>query len=87
VLLLSMLSTTGAQTATVAVACCPQVVLVVIDSVTFHFRQDWPDMGRRARLLAAMAQQAMSVAETRGVAMVYMNQVGARGMICMAWAG
>ena len=56
-----------------------QVVLVVIDSVTFHFRQDWPDMGRRARLLAVMAQQAMAVAESRGVAVVYMNQVGGRG--------
>lgn len=52
-----------------------QVLLVVVDSVTFHFRQDWPDLGLRARVLSGMAQEAMQLAETRRIAMVFMNQV------------
>ncbi|GBF87643.1 DNA repair RAD51-like protein [Raphidocelis subcapitata] len=51
------------------------VRLVVVDSVTFHFRQDWKDPGLRARLLAGMAQDAAELAEARGVAVVFINQV------------
>jgi hypothetical protein len=53
----------------------PQIALIVIDSVTFHFRQDWPDAGLRSRLLAGMAQDAIALAESRGLALVFMNQV------------
>jgi hypothetical protein len=55
------------------------VRLVVTDSVTFHFRQDWPDAGLRSRLLAGLAQDAIALAEGRGLAVVFMNQVGRCG--------
>lgn len=45
-----------------------QVKLVVVDSVTFHFRQDITDMGQRTRMLAAMAQQLMQAAEAHDAA-------------------
>ncbi|KAK9813256.1 hypothetical protein WJX72_011511 [[Myrmecia] bisecta] len=53
----------------------PQVRLIVIDSITFHFRQDFQDMALRTRILAQMAQQLMQLAEDRDVAVVLMNQV------------
>ncbi|PSC75198.1 Sodium hydrogen exchanger 7 [Micractinium conductrix] len=53
----------------------PAVKLVVIDSVTFHFRQDFADMAARTRQLAAMAQHLMALAGERDVAVVLMNQV------------
>lgn len=49
---------------------------MVLDSVTFHFRQDWPDAAQRSRLLTGMAAALMAVAERRQVAVVYINQVG-----------
>ena len=45
-----------------------QVKLVVLDSITFHFRQDVQDMGQRARMLATMAQSLMQAAETHELA-------------------
>jgi len=35
---------------------CVKVKLVVVDSVAFHFRQDFDDYLLRSRLLAALAQ-------------------------------
>ena len=47
----------------------PGVKLVVLDSVTFHFRQHDPgDMAARTRQLAHMAQQLMQLAGERDVA-------------------
>ena len=45
-----------------------QVKLVVLDSVTSHFRQDFKDMAHRTRVLTKMAQDMMSVAEKHGLA-------------------
>lgn len=45
-----------------------QVKLIVIDSVTFNFRQDFDDMAGRTRLLADMAQKLMAIAEKHDVA-------------------
>ena len=45
-----------------------QVKLVIIDSVTFHFRQDFTDMGLRTRLLSGMAQKLMSIADRFDIA-------------------
>lgn len=56
-----------------------QVSLIVLDSATFHFRQDFTDAAQRSRLLLAMAQQLAQVAEQRGVAIVMVNQVGLSG--------
>ena len=53
----------------------PSVKLIVIDSVTFHFRQDYEDLGSRARHLNHMAQNLMSIAGQRQIAVVMMNQV------------
>jgi RecA/RadA recombinase len=53
-----------------------QIALVVLDSATFHFRQDFSDAAQRSRLMLAMAQQLAQVAEQRGVAVVMVNQVG-----------
>ncbi|GFH22468.1 RECA_2 domain-containing protein [Haematococcus lacustris] len=48
------------------------------DSVTFHFRQDFRDMGARARALSGMAQDCMRLAERHSVAVVFINQVSTR---------
>ena len=53
----------------------PEVRLVVLDSVAFHFRQEFRDMAKRTRLLAAMMQALMNVANDRHVAVVLTNQV------------
>lgn len=57
------------------VASHPQVKLIVIDSIAFHFRQDFQDMAQRTRVLAEMAQKLMHLAEKRDLAVVLMNQV------------
>ena len=53
------------------VAAAEQIKLVVVDSVTFHFRQDVTDMGQRTRRLAAMAQQLMQAAEAHDTAVCH----------------
>lgn len=53
----------------------PSIRLIVIDSVTFHFRQDFADMAARTRQLAQMAQSLMALAGERQLAIVLMNQV------------
>lgn len=53
----------------------PQVKLIVIDSIAFHFRQDFQDMAQRTRVLAEMAQKLMHLAEEKDLAVVLMNQV------------
>ncbi len=47
----------------VLLSCLSQVRLLVVDSVTFHFRQDMKDFSARARVLTGMAQQLMQIAE------------------------
>lgn len=54
------------------------VRLIVMDSVTFHFRQDVEDMAARTRQLGQMAQSLMALAGQRQVAVVLMNQVTTR---------
>lgn len=53
----------------------PEVKLIVIDSIAFHFRQDFQDMAQRTRVLAEMAQKLMRLAEDKDLAVVLMNQV------------
>ncbi|GBG62172.1 hypothetical protein CBR_g29371 [Chara braunii] len=57
-----------------------RVRLVVIDSVTFHFRQDFQDMALRTRLLNEMSMKLMNVSEMRNVAIVLINQVTVKKM-------
>jgi len=51
------------------------VKLIILDSVTFHFRHDFEDMGLRTRLLNSLAQNLMALAESKGIAVVLMNQM------------
>jgi RAD51-like protein 2 len=53
----------------------PSVRVIIVDSVTFHFRQDFADMAARTRQLAQMAQNLMALAGERKLAVVLMNQV------------
>eukprot|EP00457_Paulinella_chromatophora_P005295 gb/GEZN01005311.1/.p1 GENE.gb/GEZN01005311.1/~~gb/GEZN01005311.1/.p1 ORF type:complete len:375 (-),score=48.10 gb/GEZN01005311.1/:580-1704(-) len=53
----------------------PQVKLLIIDSVAFHFRRGFEDLALRARLLTGMAQQLLSLAEKFNLAVVLTNQV------------
>lgn len=39
-----------------------------MDSITFHFRQDFDDMALRTRLLSGMALKLMKVAKTFSLA-------------------
>ena len=45
-----------------------QVRLVVIDSITFHFRQEQQDVGERTRMLAAIGQSLMALAGRNNLA-------------------
>ncbi|XP_062156428.1 DNA repair protein RAD51 homolog 3 isoform X2 [Alnus glutinosa] len=51
------------------------VKIVIVDSVTFHFRQDFDDMALRTRLLTGMALKLMKLAKAFSVAVVLLNQV------------
>lgn len=51
------------------------VRLIVWDSVSFHFRHDFTDMGLRTRLLQGMANQMMELACRFNLAIVLINQV------------
>ncbi|GAB4844359.1 DNA repair protein rad51c [Ancistrocladus abbreviatus] len=52
-----------------------EVKIVVIDSVTFHFRQDFEDLALRTRLLSGMALKLMKLAHKFNMAVVLLNQV------------
>ena len=51
------------------------VKLVVIDSVAFHFRQDFRDMALRTTILAKMTNRLMDLATRQDLAVVTVNQV------------
>lgn len=53
----------------------PKVKLIVIDSITFHFRYDFEDFSKRTRMLTSMAQKLMLVAEKFSTAVVIINQM------------
>lgn len=53
----------------------PNVKVVIIDSVAFHFRQDFEDMGLRTRRLMQMAQSLMELAHSKDLAVVMTNHV------------
>ncbi len=51
------------------------VKLVVIDSIAFHFRQDFKDMALRTAILAKMTSQLLNLAKSEQLAVVSVNQV------------
>ncbi|KAI4382056.1 hypothetical protein MLD38_008064 [Melastoma candidum] len=52
-----------------------EIKIVIIDSVTFHFRQDFDDLGLRTRILSEMALKLMKLAHKFRIAVVLLNQV------------
>ncbi len=46
----------------------PEVRLVVLDSVAFHFRHDWDDFAMRARMLNCMSQRLANIATNHSTA-------------------
>eukprot|EP00238_Polyblepharides_amylifera_P008740 CAMPEP_0196575850 /NCGR_PEP_ID=MMETSP1081-20130531/5236_1 /TAXON_ID=36882 /ORGANISM="Pyramimonas amylifera, Strain CCMP720" /LENGTH=355 /DNA_ID=CAMNT_0041894269 /DNA_START=470 /DNA_END=1537 /DNA_ORIENTATION=+ len=55
-----------------------QVKLIVVDSIAFHFRQDFPDMSQRTKILNEASLLLMNLAHTYSLAVVTMNQVTTR---------
>jgi len=53
----------------------PTIKLVVIDSVAFHFRHDFDDMGLRSRILGGLAQSLMTLAMKHKLAVILTNQM------------
>ncbi|XP_050941883.1 DNA repair protein RAD51 homolog 3 isoform X4 [Cucumis melo] len=51
------------------------VKVVIVDSVTFHFRQNFDDLALRTRLLSEMALKLMKLAKKFSLAVVLFNQV------------
>ncbi|KAJ0113305.1 hypothetical protein Patl1_00248 [Pistacia atlantica] len=51
------------------------VKIVIIDSITFHFRQDFDDMALRTRVLSGLALKLMKLAKDFSLAVVLLNQV------------
>ncbi|GAB2272000.1 DNA repair protein rad51c [Dionaea muscipula] len=51
------------------------VKIVVIDSITFYFRQDFEDLALRTRVLSGMALKLMKLAHKFNLAVVLLNQV------------
>ncbi|KAH9311269.1 hypothetical protein KI387_026304, partial [Taxus chinensis] len=52
-----------------------EVKIIIVDSITFHFRQDFEDLALRTRLLGGMAQKLMKLAEKYDTAVVLINHV------------
>jgi len=53
----------------------PKVRVIVIDSIAFHFRLNFPDMALRTRLLNGISQTLMQLASENELAVVLMNQM------------
>lgn len=48
-----------------------KVKVVIVDSVTFHFRQDFDDLARRTRVLGGMALKLMKLAKQFSLAVMF----------------
>lgn len=53
----------------------PDVKLIVLDSVAFHFRHAYSDVGLRTRMLIKMAQQLNELANKLAIGVVIVNQM------------
>ncbi|XP_073064944.1 DNA repair protein RAD51 homolog 3 isoform X3 [Primulina eburnea] len=54
------------------------IKVVIVDSITFHFRQDFEDMALRTRLLGGLAFKLMKLAKKFSLAVVLLNQVATK---------
>jgi RAD51-like protein 2 len=55
-----------------------KIRLVVIDSISFHFRRDFTDMSKRSRILSEMSQTLHALARKYNIAVVMINQMTTR---------
>lgn len=54
--------------------------MVIVDSITFHFRQDFDDLAQRTRVLSEMALKFMKLAKKFSLAVsIYLNSHYLRG--------
>ncbi|XP_074558478.1 DNA repair protein RAD51 homolog 3 isoform X3 [Curcuma longa] len=51
------------------------VKIIVVDSITFHFRRDFDDLAMRTRVLGGMSLKLMRFAKKHNLAVVLLNQV------------
>ena len=56
----------------------PDVKLIVLDSVAFHFRHDFTDMAKRSRVLSQMAQMLNKMSSDYNLSVVVTNHVTTR---------
>ncbi|XP_077235561.1 RAS associated with diabetes protein 51C isoform X2 [Tasmannia lanceolata] len=56
------------------------VKIIIVDSVTFHFRQDFDDLALRTRILSGLALKLMKLAKKFCLAVVLLNQVTTKFM-------
>ena len=57
-----------------------KIRLVVIDSISFHFRRDFTNMSKRSRVLSEMSQELHALARKHNLAVVMINQMTTRFM-------
>lgn len=58
----------------------PQIKLVVLDSIAFHFRHSFSDMGLRSRILSNIGLIMKRVCTTYNIAVVVLNQVTSKSI-------
>lgn len=56
----------------------PKIQLIVIDSIAFHFRHDFPDMMARTGLLCRLTQELIQQATKFNIAVIVTNQMTTR---------
>ncbi|KAI9324864.1 DNA repair protein rad51-like protein 3, r51h3,putative [Obelidium mucronatum] len=56
----------------------PKIKLIVLDSIAFHFRQGFGDMGLRSRLLSTSAQILRKLAGTYSICVLVVNQMATK---------
>lgn len=56
----------------------PKVRLIIVDSVSFHFRHDFEDLSLRTRTITNLAQSLVSIARRSDIAVVVTNQMTTR---------
>ncbi|KAL9671639.1 hypothetical protein QQ045_009209 [Rhodiola kirilowii] len=54
------------------------VKIVIVDSIAFHFRQEFEDLSTRTRILSGMASNLTKLAKNSKLAVVLLNQVTAK---------
>ena len=64
-----------------------QVRIVIIDSVTFHFRQDFDDLALRTRVLSGLSLKLMKLSKEYNLAVSCLLYVLTLMQVIMSWLG